>query len=982
MKKQIYKAMVAMLTLSLVSAPILPVTKSYASENALILQKNPGFQYDGTNWFYVNALGLKITGWITGIDGFKYYLDQPSGVLHTGWLLDSDGSWYFLNTISDGSKGRAMYGWQWIDGYCYYFDQNGKMLAETFTPDKYYVNANGQWSDIDGTVHFISGKGWQTKQVLGASRIIPVTSKIRIGSSGGSSGSSRGSRYRHKIAKINESTSSSNEENNSSDSIDTKSHKEPETTSDVESKETNEIETTKSTEITTSPKIETTAVETEESAVIETNAVETEESTATETTAVETNESKEGETSETENKEAKTEPETTSSSEEKSIDSGDKKPKTKLTVTGFKPLKTLHIKSKGDKESTLAFIRKRLNGSGVTFYLSNNKRTTAKVTDWKIEGDFSKDDTLTAIPTSYKIADKYDSIKDDFYKCDVSVNISVIKDSDGDKDQERPDDHEKEVIISLDREPVGTSRYPKYEYNYDDDITIYFKNYKGDGANITLKGANGFTTTVADHAFNKKNKSVTIPVKEFMPDGLTNSNFWLTAIIDNEKKIEAQIYVSTDRTIIFADKTGTSVSISDVSRKKDFETTVTFKNIPEKDVENVIFKSFNEGLADAISLEKTDTAGVYKFKIPVEYMVSHKSESQLNFSINCEGAFSVSVRLYLMLNPALSRDKYDGYYVTDNPVITLKYFSFENSDFDDVKVILTRDNESKVLIKDTDYTLDKDKKSLTIISSKALGTETLAEDRDYKLSVVASADDESADIKLNYKKDRTLDVSLYRDIVPDHPVYLKINNLNYGESPEDIEVYADDIKLDNCVGFYNLCNQILIPYMSIAKYIEDGQVTLTIKKPNIKSTQITLKLPDYTGDAAPVETAFTDEYGNTSFDLQDDKYPIFSGTGNVSIKVTDKNTPDDLLKHTVVVFHKKGTSASGVPVYLDSYGISKSYSTGEKWLNFSLYYYRKDLGNNVQMDGDKYEIYTLTVYIPGFSTKDIDVALKPSNSYY
>ena len=48
-------------------------------------------------------------------------------------------------------------GWYWIDGdqdgleECYYFDQDGMMLADTQTPDGYEVNADGLWT-VSGLV--------------------------------------------------------------------------------------------------------------------------------------------------------------------------------------------------------------------------------------------------------------------------------------------------------------------------------------------------------------------------------------------------------------------------------------------------------------------------------------------------------------------------------------------------------------------------------------------------------------------------------------------------------------------------------------------------------------------------------------------------------------------------------------------------------------------------------------------------------------
>ena len=35
--------------------------------------------------------------------------------------------------------------WAWINGRCYYFDENGVSLTDTVTPDGYQVNGDGQW---------------------------------------------------------------------------------------------------------------------------------------------------------------------------------------------------------------------------------------------------------------------------------------------------------------------------------------------------------------------------------------------------------------------------------------------------------------------------------------------------------------------------------------------------------------------------------------------------------------------------------------------------------------------------------------------------------------------------------------------------------------------------------------------------------------------------------------------------------------------
>lgn len=62
------------------------------------------------------------------------------------WQSDQRGFWW---QNDDGSY--PVSSWQWLDGNqdgiaeCYYFDENGYMLADTKTPDGYQVNANGAW---------------------------------------------------------------------------------------------------------------------------------------------------------------------------------------------------------------------------------------------------------------------------------------------------------------------------------------------------------------------------------------------------------------------------------------------------------------------------------------------------------------------------------------------------------------------------------------------------------------------------------------------------------------------------------------------------------------------------------------------------------------------------------------------------------------------------------------------------------------------
>ncbi len=79
-----------------------------------------------TNWYYFNAEGYMVSGWIT----------------------DTDGNRYFLHDKMDGTQGYMYTGWHEIDGKWYYFSEEtggplGSLLVNTTTPDGSEVGADG-----------------------------------------------------------------------------------------------------------------------------------------------------------------------------------------------------------------------------------------------------------------------------------------------------------------------------------------------------------------------------------------------------------------------------------------------------------------------------------------------------------------------------------------------------------------------------------------------------------------------------------------------------------------------------------------------------------------------------------------------------------------------------------------------------------------------------------------------------------------------
>lgn len=164
-------------------------------------QVTPAFagswQNTQSGWNYINDNGSKALGWTQTPSGW-YYLDTDSGIMQTGWKKDAAGHWYFLNTAKGAAEGIMLTGWNWIDGYCYYFNpqsgpDQGKLLVNTTTPDGYKVNADGKW-EKDGKVVFSQGKGLSSTAGASAGNAGQGAAKKNAGSSKGSSGggSSRG----------------------------------------------------------------------------------------------------------------------------------------------------------------------------------------------------------------------------------------------------------------------------------------------------------------------------------------------------------------------------------------------------------------------------------------------------------------------------------------------------------------------------------------------------------------------------------------------------------------------------------------------------------------------------------------------------------------------------------------------------------------------------------------------------------------------
>ena len=140
---------------------------------------------DKGNWYYLSKdTGEMLLG-SQEIKGVNYYFQNKNeaveGSMARGWHQDSKGAYRFYdNREGSPTEGQELRSWQWIDGYCYYFEEEGEkkgiLLQNGISKDGYTVNAEGQWT-VNGVVQFVEGKGFITKKsdVKGVSRTIENT---------------------------------------------------------------------------------------------------------------------------------------------------------------------------------------------------------------------------------------------------------------------------------------------------------------------------------------------------------------------------------------------------------------------------------------------------------------------------------------------------------------------------------------------------------------------------------------------------------------------------------------------------------------------------------------------------------------------------------------------------------------------------------------------------------------------------------------
>ena len=177
-----------------------------------------GWKLENNKWkYYKEDKALKAWQQINN----NWYFFNEDGSLKTGWYMDASNNWYFLDSSKTSNEGVLLSGWQWIDGYCYYFEGTdnttfGKMYSNTAVSG-YRVDALGRWINESGTEYYEAGKGISTGNASQSSSNTAKKQGTAVGSrkssgsgglgKGGSSGKSGGWGRGGNLGKSSESDS-------------------------------------------------------------------------------------------------------------------------------------------------------------------------------------------------------------------------------------------------------------------------------------------------------------------------------------------------------------------------------------------------------------------------------------------------------------------------------------------------------------------------------------------------------------------------------------------------------------------------------------------------------------------------------------------------------------------------------------------------------------------------------------------------------
>lgn len=939
----------------------------------------------GEKWYYLDlATGNMASGWLRGEGGKWYYFNPVSGAMQQGWLRDEQGSWYFLNAPEEGGKAALLTGWQWIDGYCYYFTENGgeegRLLTDTETPDHYRVNADGRWVEADGSVHHEEGKGISTAAKPAISRSVSAGF-----SGGGGSGSGSGRRKEKdssgrtdtdrpgktspsEIPKEKEQGKASDSEISEEDGV--LGYIRPEdTTLDY-------IDGNPASYRRKLPRAVRFRMKSGRYVSLEVKGwrFSEEASEGGTVTATAAGYQIPSRYRAFEAEFLGQEVSITVSFRKKSEEP---KPPEELRFTGFIRPEDVSADYISNIPSAYSFFPKTIR-----FTLSDGSSLEIKVMSWVFEGKPEPGKEVTAKAILDDLPREYNGLLESFESLGaVTMRVRFNEKKETEK-----------VVLKWDHTESTSWGGEKHGYRFDETAVLTLENYQGDGSELSLRtGWPDQLRLTRDNGFSYDgaSKKASIRIEDLMPNEMKES-VSLTVYSGESELGRASLSITTDRSAEWEENRdgASTVSYNDISRKAPVSKRVTLHGVPEEDTEKARF-FVGSTEAAGLSFEKED--GSYRLTIPAYAALKEAGYissstwggDTLTLSMRIRGMKPVTLRFTYRSAPALTPDKSGGYYAAEEPLFTLRNFSWEKTAPRDMRLYFgERDGAMRLLTAGSEYTLDAEKKELRLHSGILLGTTSLSEDKSCMLRAEAEADEETAELVIRYKKDKALTLSAAEKLAPYAPIVITVSGLDSSDNPSDIRLYAGGRKLENVKALRNYSTglaELTLPYAELVPDIRDHSVTLRAVMAGAPEASITLRYAEVTEEGTPVPAAaaLKERYGD-AYPLQDG-LPVMNGKGSIRITVSDPSITEAQWKAMGVTLKRKSEPA-GEAFALGVADMEKDWNAAGMpviAVNLeSLYTYAEQVGSLEKGEDGKYPVYTVTLYMAGYAKTGFDIALK------
>ena len=628
----------------------------------------------------------------------------------------------------------------------------------------------------------------------------------------------------------------------------------------------------------------------------------------------------------------------------------------------------------------------------VTLQLSNGRTAVLDVSSWTVkDGMMAEGSTITAkaiwdsLPSELQYNNKFDASSLDEYETLITMKVRFVADP-GRLDIEWDPAHVQEGYYG-----------DEITYAWNENPIITVKNYSGDGSDIRFTsgyGADRMELTVGNGlSWDAEASQLTLDSAAALKNGVPDYGSLNGTLYFGTAYFSVSITYTTDRSAVFEGSSGWGdVTYSEVSRKKSLIKTVTFVNVPEEDALAAVFRFSDGTAAEGVTLTKAGE-DTYQLTVPFAAVESHLSSSYFSdyvkLTMTVRGMEQMAVTIEYMGAPELTPDQPNGYYASENPVITLKNFSFDQTAADNVSVSLLENGggEAKTLSNGTDYTVSSSGGTarLTLISSSAnvLGTGTLSVEKHFTLTVNAEGDGESASVDVRYKKDRALHVSSAENVTPYTTARVTLSGSEDGY--DGLKVYCGDAELPGITaessGYGSSTSYYIeLPYQTLEGHLQDSRVTLTARLDSL-SAQFTVAYGAVSeeGSALPIDTTkLVDYYGEEKAEKQG-TLPMSTNTAGIYIVPAEGSTlTEDDWKDMGVTLEKKGSPEHKIILKVNS--ASASYGSDQIVIALnSLWNYDDELRALYDFDshetGTDWPVFTLTFYKTGYQPTTMDIVL-------